>query len=183
MTDNFSSAILGALEQKDKAAQTSPIEKSRTVAYADQLGRQGLAAAEAEALNEVLMKLIRLCYQTERGRFINIDPHIGRLVKELPVPWSSKNFKRYGLMRREQADVLRWVMNYYDRNQEQEALFRYSQSSRRWHVNLAHYPTQEDALQWMKANEMNAGRWLSALEKQSATSRTPTKIHRRNRKK
>lgn len=176
-TNDYVVEAVKALEQKDRVVASQPMNKSRTVSLADKLGRQGLAMAEAEALNEALMKLIDLCYLEEHGRLVNVDQYTGRIVPELPVPWNSRNYKRYGLMRREQADVLRWVMMYYSKRGE--ALFQYSPSARRWHLNLAAYPTKHDALAWLSRHEMTAGRWLSALEKLPQSSRTPARISKK----
>lgn len=156
------------ITSNDRVRDANPLRR-RSLEQAVQLGNAGLAAAEAECLNNALMKLVELCYQEEHGKLINIDEYTGRINQALPVPWNSRNFKRYGLRRREQADVLRWVMLFYSR--KGGALFEYNPRARRWHVNLAAYPACEDAMSWLRMNEMTGKKWLQAHERLSERAR------------
>ena len=107
-----------------------------------------------DVLRAAMMALLDACYErTPGGQWVGHDG-TGRLRQGVVVPWSGKNYSRYGLTR-SQRDALqwlitRWPLGFWDGRHTVDdcpaAILTYDSVTTRWTVNLAAYPTKASVL-------------------------------------
>ena len=123
----------------------------RAASKAGKLSRLTRAKASCEVIGEAVNALISLCYETyPNGIPANVDAVTGDLL--ISTPWSSRNYRRFGLKRTE-ADILRRFM--FDaiaaaKKGKLAPLFIYDPDARSWALNRADFPTYESAVAWWK---------------------------------
>ena len=140
---------------KDAVRETEPVDPKLRSAFSgevERLGRANWARAEAEILNEAMGRFIHLAYEKDETGYCNIDPKTNDILPCLPVPWSSKNFRRYGIRVRKRADVMRGIMML--RAQQGDALFLYIEPRQRWRLNRRDYLVPTMAMEWYRRYEI-----------------------------
>jgi hypothetical protein len=140
--------------------------KQRIQAAADSLNRVGAIAAQVELANEALCKLTAMLYQPDTdNRFANIDRTTGRLL--VCAPWGNQGWKRWGL-RQWEAVILRRAMLYRHTSNKAVPLFDYSTMTRSWYVNLAGYPSLENAKTYLQRYPITIAEWRHHCHQESA---------------
>ena len=130
----------------------------RAKSNAESLSRLAHARASAELLNEAMAAFIALCYEAfPDGTPANVDQTGAVLI---PTPFSSRNYRRYGL-RRTEGDVLRsYALRLAEVAAKNEKipppLFIFDGAERRWYLNIFDYRSLEDALTWWERFELSA---------------------------
>ena len=118
------------------------------------MSQRGAMKAAADRCNAAMMRLIELAYQTDDCGLCNVDPHTGVFGPKMSMPWSSRNYQRWALMRTE-ADVLAiHVKGLHDL--AVPPLLTYDAPSKRWGVNLWDYPDVASAQRYAKNVELTA---------------------------
>ena len=121
----------------------------RATASAERLSRRNVESARAALMHNAVVRAVGLVYDVypDSRLLCNVDADLRILV---PVPWSSKNYRTYGL-RRTEADALRWEMlNRCQPENVDPALFVWMSDYRAWYLNLHAYPSQADAAEYVK---------------------------------
>lgn len=130
--------------------------RQRTADVSASLTRRNAAQATAVLLNESVLKLIGLLYQTDAdGVLCNVNAD-GRI--EIPAPWGSTGRPRYGL-RRTEGDTLRRYVQHLETIKRPVRLFYFDEEASRWYLDIFTYPTQESALVYWQIVAMNAAAW------------------------
>ena len=117
------------------------------------LSQRGAMKAAADRCNAAFGRLVELSYQTDDCGLCNVDQHTGVFNRRISMPWSTRNYGRYALMRTE-ADVL--AIHAKRLQDVGIPLFLYDSVTKRWGVNLWDYPTVGDAHKYAKSVELSA---------------------------
>lgn len=118
------------------------------------MSQKGAMKAAADRCNAAFGRLVELAYQTDDCGLCNVDQHTGVFNRKFSMPWSTRNYMRFALMRTE-ADVLAvHVKALHDL--AVPPLFTYDAPTKRWGVNLWDYPTVGDAQRYAKQVELSA---------------------------
>lgn len=151
MTDHTMTARVEqvfANHQQPKAPERRTVLKPLAEAYSKKV----LMQAHAENMNSVMKYVIETYYEeADDGSYWNIGT--AGLIE--PVPWGRNGYKRWGVNRMYSECIRRELM----RQQEQErlpCLYLFNKDRKRWHVNLTDYPTQEHAMGWLNALNLDA---------------------------
>ena len=149
--------IKRVMDDKQRIIDATPKRAETPVQQTIQAVSRSVAAAQhAEILKEALSKFVVQVYeQTSDGRLWNVT-EFGRI--EGSIVWGRKGYKEWG-MRKTHADVLRYTML-----RVSPSPFLYSQTDRRWYLNLRQYPSQAHALAWVKQLRIDGERWLTLYE-------------------
>ena len=122
------------------------------------MSQKGAMRAAADRCNAAFGRLVELAYQTDDCGLCNVDQHTGVFNRKISMPWSTRNYGRYALMRTE-ADVLAiHAKRLHDVGNDGgiPPLFTYDAPTKRWGVNLWDYPTVGDAHLYAKQVELSA---------------------------
>lgn len=118
------------------------------------MSQRGAMAAAAQRCNAAINQLVKLAYERDDVGLCNVDSMTGVFGPKMSMPWSSRNYMRFGLQRTE-ADVLAiHVKGLHDL--AVPPLLTYDSTTKRWGVNLWDYPTVGDAQRYAKQVELTA---------------------------
>jgi hypothetical protein len=129
----------------------------RLQSVAQKLSRTGRMHAQCELVNQVLLTLVELLYETEAdGKWSNVD-ETGRVL--IIVPWSRRGYKLWGL-RRSESDALLWIMQ--KRAERPGAWLYYDEECRSWMMNLD-YASKRLALAYWRQVPVTLDEWRTAV--------------------
>lgn len=147
--------------------------RKRLQAQAEQISRLGDLQAHLDAVTASLVALSGILFDSENGRYVNIDPLTRRIL--VPVPWGSAGWKRWGL-RKWEGGCLRKVL--MDRLVgRQPLLFDYSDYPHGWFVERG-YNDSESVLQWLHKYGPTLDEWRAVVEAHRATARARMDLRR-----
>lgn len=120
------------------------------------MSRAGAMGAAAARCNEAVHRLIVLAYEVDdqTGDLANVDAVTG-VFERFPVPWSGRNYQRWGLQRTEQAVLALHVRKLHE-SATVAPLWTYDELTRRWGVNVWDYPSAAAAAAYWKRCELSA---------------------------
>lgn len=148
------------VERRQGPAQAAPRQRKnigqRAIkAAAESMSRRNLASANAELLNETIIRLTILCYEVDdTGNYCNVDFRTGRIL--IPMPTSRIGRPKWQLYRSE-GDTLRKILYHWQNNAEPAPLYQYD--NRSWYINLIDYPTIEHAKQYLGRDPISPQLW------------------------
>ncbi|HAJ36330.1 MAG TPA: hypothetical protein DCL15_11620 [Chloroflexi bacterium] len=159
MARTINYVIPAELERSEAIAATpAPPRHTPLRAVAERLTRRGVAAAKAELVNNAVLTLVNMVYETdEDGVWSNVDGD-GRVL--IPLPWGRLGYRHWGL-RRTEANALRWLM--MQRAARGEPWLVYDGEARCWLLNLA-YPTRRTALAYWRQLPITLAEWRAASD-------------------
>lgn len=136
--------------------ETEPLDDSDAIVneIISMLSNKGKVADSVEKINNSMTLLIQLTYDVDETGLCNIDS-LGHLRGI--APWSTRNYGRYGLLRTE-ANVL--AVHIRRLSCENDALYTWVESQRKWHVNLDIYPTKDAALEYWDKRQLTVDDFL-----------------------
>lgn len=118
------------------------------------MSQKGAMKAAADRCNAAFGRLVELAYQVDDCGLCNVDQHTGVFNRRISMPWSTRNYMRFALMRTE-ADVLAvHVKALHDL--AVPPLFTFDDGTRRWALNFFDYPSMGDAHKYAKQVELSA---------------------------
>ena len=118
------------------------------------MSQRGAMRAAADRCNAAFGRLVELAYQVDDCGLCNVDQHTGVFNRRISMPWSTRNYARFGLQRTE-ADVLAvHVKALHDL--AVPPLFTYDPASKKWALNFFDYPTVASAHKYAKQVELSA---------------------------
>ena len=127
--------------------------RRRAADTAVSMSQRGAMKAAADMCNASFGRLVDLAYQVYDCGLCNVDHHTGVFNRKISMPWSTRNYMRFALMRTE-ADVLGV---HAKRLQDVGIpLFLYDAPTKRWGVNLWDYPAVADAQRYAKQVDLSA---------------------------
>ena len=127
----------------------------------DLVDAEGIAAARCKLVNAEVESFTRFCYQQIDGWFCNLSGNT-QIPSGTWAPWGSSG---KGRLTRHERDIVRAWLNALAGVRGPKPLYFYSRSARRWHVDTVRYPTLEDALEWVKHNQLDTKTWLRIAAK------------------
>lgn len=127
--------------------------RRRAADTAVSMSQRGAMKAAADRCNAAINRLIELAYQTDDCGLCNVDAQTGVFNRRFSMPWSTRNYGRYGLLRTE-ADVLAIHINRL--HDVGVPLFTFDDGTRRWALNFFDYPSMADAQRYAKSVELSA---------------------------
>jgi hypothetical protein len=139
--------ISDAIALKDEKIRRKLAKKNREDAM--RINRAAYMKSIATKLNAALELFLDNAYIKTSAGWMNIDPDTN-MVK-IPVPWSAKNYKLYGLTRG-QADILKLYIQ--DLSVDPENILGYDMESCRWFINRKQYRSHREAMRWLSENLM-----------------------------
>ena len=107
------------------------------------LDRQALLTAIAAKLQARMADVVEQVYRIDAGSgtWWNVDPETGRIL--FGLPWAEYSHRQWGLVRSE-CDLLRMCIRHF--RKIERGPFYFDRLTRRWHVDLAAYPTHDHIL-------------------------------------
>ena len=146
--------------------------KQRLANAAQELSLAGSNQMRVELLNEAVMALTKICYDTDPdGVPCNIDRLTYRIL--VPKPWGKAGWKKWG-MRDWEATILRRILILRSEMRRVQPLFDYASESKQWYLNYAHYSRFDMALMYWKSNPITLKDWrlFADAYRQQAHERT-----------
>lgn len=141
--------------------QPAPKTRARLKAKAEEISRVGDLKAHLAVIDSALVKAINILYELDTDGYPANYDYNGQVLIALPFTYSG--WKLYGL-RNWEADCLRGVMlRRLQRTEGYIPLFDYSPATRRWYLRNDAYPTQAQALAWLKADPVTVTEWRDAV--------------------
>ena len=162
----ISNQVAQIVERKSGVLAAEPQRFAPLRAVAESLSRANIHRAHAEVLNEALARCTALLYEQDAARrWINLD-RTGQIL--IALPWGRAGQREWGLRRAEADALRRWLFAWQRKHDRQQgaALYLYSESERRWWVNLADYPDRAAGLGWVQRHQVSADQWRSLAEPQ-----------------
>lgn len=142
MTDDIKQILAGpSIEVQRKL-------KRRAQNQAQKISIRSRHAIVSIKLLEVLNQFFDLLYQKDQHGYVNFDP-VNLMIK-IPVPWSGKNYIKYGLTRTE-ADILRKIIA----TLPVPSPLIYGEDNRRWHLNIMDFPDQRSVAEYILNQKIN----------------------------
>jgi hypothetical protein len=116
------------------------------------------AALVVEHVHQELTTFASFVYQrSQNGRLLHVLPD-GQLARGVHTPWRGVSST---LTRSQQDRLRRWLATKAETRLRPP--FVWSDSTRRWYVDLHRYPTVEAAIDWLTRHKMSGGEWLNLL--------------------
>ncbi|MEZ4864142.1 MAG: hypothetical protein R3C14_22710 [Caldilineaceae bacterium] len=143
--------------QQVRGAHVDGTVRQRMAQLAQEVSRAGDNQARVELLNESVLALASILYDTDPdGHPANVDSRTGRILP--PTPWGRSGWQRWGL-RRWEAEILSGILRSRAETRRHSALFDYNAEARTWHVDLGAYPTKERAFAYLSAYPISLAEW------------------------
>ncbi len=143
--------------QELRQALPTPSVKQRLAETAQALSRAGDNQARVELLNEAIMALISILYETDAAQYpANIDGKTWRLL--VPAPWGRAGWRVWGL-RYWEGEILRKAMLIRAEQRRPAPLFDYNEGGRTWHLNLGTYPQIDAAFSYVRSYPITLTEW------------------------
>jgi hypothetical protein len=155
------------LKTLDRAIETTGAKpdltdriKARVAIAADNISRAGHAQAQLDVVISSMWALITILYERDAdGTIVNYERSTGRIL--IPLPWGAGGWKRWGLRKWEAACLRRLLLQRVVERRRQPPLFDYA--SGRWFLNIADYPTEEWARQWLTKEGPRLAEWRTIV--------------------
>ncbi len=166
-------------QQRKAAMRSRSIQRQmrqRLQSRAEELTRLGLMRASAELVNEATARLIELIYQVDADTLALANVDLETAIILIPTPWSSHNYRAWGLRSTEAAILRRYLFDLEslaDRGLADPPLFQFEPIARRWIVNRD-YRTLADALAYWRRHELRPREYADraqTLRKQRAKAK------------
>ena len=167
-----------ATQEAQPQRHTAPRTLPSFADVAQSLSRAGLASAKAELCTAALQKVVELAFVVDTdGRYANVDLD-GRLL--FALPFGKSGHKQWGLRRRE-AETLRAILMARQVPQQGRALplFVYDHVSRSWYLNVADYPTEAQAVAYVRQFGIASREYKTALERLQTADRQTAEARRK----
>lgn len=155
-----------------RQAVVAPNVKQRLAETAQELSLAGANQMRVELLNEAVLALTRILYETDPdGVGANLDRRTYRIL--VPVPWGKAGWRRWGL-RDWEATMLRQILIVRSQMRRVPPLLDYNEAARSWHLNLAEFARLDQALLYWKTNPITLREWrkFADIYRQRAHDRT-----------
>jgi hypothetical protein len=108
-------------------------------------------------IDQELTAFVNFVYRrAPNGKLLHILPD-GSFAPGVWTPWGSSG--KSTLTRPQRNQLRRWLWLKADNRLRPP--FLYNPQTRRWHLDLRHYPTVETAQQWLERHKLTAGEWLN----------------------
>lgn len=147
--------------------------RQRMQAQAEQISRLGDLQTHLDAVTASLVALGGILFDSEHGRYVNIDPATRRIL--IPVPWGSAGWKRWNLRKWEGECLRRVLMGRL--GGRQPLLFDYSDYLHGWFVERG-YNDRESVLQWLHKHGPTVDEWRSVVDAHRAAARMRMDLRR-----
>lgn len=133
-----------------RQAIPTPSVKQRLAQAAQELSLAGSNQARVELLNESVMAITKILYDTDPdGHLPNIDSYTHRII--IAKPWGKGGHTKWGL-RDWEATVLRRILILRSEMRRVQPVFDYAPDSKQWYLNYASYTRLDMALMYWKSN-------------------------------
>ena len=137
--------------------------------HPDQADAFTIATGRCKLINQSLELFTLFCYQTnDLGFYVNLSGNTA-IPTGIYTPFGAAGKPRGAkeakaqLTKDERLIVRFWLQEL--KKARRFPLFFYHQPARRWHVDTVRYDTQADAIQWLKANQLDAKTFLQLRQK------------------
>lgn len=156
--------VVTVIKRKAAVLSAQPAHFTPLRQAAESLSRANIHRAHCEILNEAMAHCTVMLYEQDSARrWVNMD-RSGQIL--IALPWGRAGQRLWGL-RRAEADALRhWLFSWQSKHDMRfgAALYLYSESERRWWINLADYPDRAAGLGWAQRHQISADQWRSLTE-------------------